>query len=31
MHGKRLFCWCVPEPCHGNVYAKLSAELVDHT
>jgi len=31
MHGKRLFCWCAPEPCHGNVYAKLSAELVDHT
>jgi hypothetical protein len=29
MHGKRLFCWCAPEACHGNVYAKLAAELVD--
>ncbi|MBS5905033.1 DUF4326 domain-containing protein [Roseomonas mucosa] len=28
MHGKRLFCWCAPLPCHGNVYAKLAAELV---
>jgi hypothetical protein len=28
MHGKRLFCWCAPEPCHGNIYAKLAAELV---
>jgi Domain of unknown function (DUF4326) len=31
MHGKRLFCWCAPEPCHGDVYATLSAELVDDT
>ena len=29
MHGKRLFCWCAPEPCHGNVYAKLAAELIE--
>ena len=29
MHGKRLFCWCSPEPCHGNVYARLAAELGD--
>jgi hypothetical protein len=29
MHGKRLLCWCAPEACHGNVYAKLAAELVD--
>lgn len=28
MHGRRLFCWCAPESCHGNVYAKLAAELV---
>jgi hypothetical protein len=28
MHGKRLFC-CAPEPCHGNVYAKLAAELME--
>lgn len=30
VHGRRLFCWCALEPCHGNFYAKLSAELVDH-
>lgn len=24
--GKRLGCWCVPEPCHGHVLAKLVAE-----
>ena len=28
MHGRRLFCWCAPQPCHGNVYAKLAAELI---
>ena len=28
MHGRRLFCWCEPEPCHGNVYARLAAELI---
>jgi len=28
MHGRRLFCWCAPDPCHGNVYARLAAELV---
>ena len=27
MHGRRLFCWCAPKPCHGNVFARLSAEL----
>ena len=27
MHGRRLFCWCAPEPCHGNVFARLAAEL----
>jgi Domain of unknown function (DUF4326) len=29
MHGRRLFCWCDPEPCHGHVYAQLAAELVE--
>jgi hypothetical protein len=28
MHGKRLFCWCAPESCHGDVYVRLAAELV---
>ncbi|UFN51682.1 DUF4326 domain-containing protein (plasmid) [Roseomonas sp. OT10] len=28
MHGKRLFCWCSPQACHGDVYAALAAELV---
>jgi hypothetical protein len=27
MHGRRLFCWCAPDLCHGNVYARLAAEL----
>jgi len=27
MHGRRLFCWCAPQPCHGNVYVRLAAEL----
>ncbi len=30
MHGKRLFCWCSPEPCHGNILAKLAAELIEN-
>ena len=21
LHGKRLACWCAPEPCHGDVLA----------
>jgi len=28
MHGRRLFCWCAPQLCHGNVYARLAAELI---
>jgi Domain of unknown function (DUF4326) len=28
MHGRRLFCWCAPLGCHGHVYARLAAELV---
>jgi hypothetical protein len=27
LHGKRLFCWCSPLPCHGDVLARLAAEL----
>ncbi len=27
-YGKRLFCWCAPEDCHGRVIEQLSAELV---
>lgn len=27
LHGKTLVCWCAPGPCHGDVLAKLSAEL----
>jgi hypothetical protein len=29
MHGRRLFCWCAPEACHGDVYAKLAAEMAE--
>ena len=29
MHGRRLFCWCDPLACHGHVYARLAAELVE--
>lgn len=28
LHGQRLFCWCHPRPCHGDVLARLAAELV---
>lgn len=27
LHDKKLVCWCAPGPCHGDVLAKLSAEL----
>lgn len=23
LEGKRLGCWCSPEPCHGNIIIKL--------
>jgi len=29
LHGRRLFCWCAPLACHGDVLAKLAAELVE--
>ncbi|GII25853.1 DUF4326 domain-containing protein [Planosporangium mesophilum] len=30
LRGRRLGCWCVPEPCHAEVIAELAdAELVD--
>jgi len=25
--GKRLGCWCAPEPCHGNILLKIIEEL----
>lgn len=28
LRGKRLGCWCAPEPCHGDVLAKY-ADLAD--
>lgn len=24
LRGRRLGCWCVPEPCHGHVIAELA-------
>jgi hypothetical protein len=27
LHGRRLFCWCAPLPCHGEVLEALAAEL----
>lgn len=29
LHGRRLFCWCAPLACHGDVLALLAAELVE--
>jgi hypothetical protein len=26
LRGKRLGCWCTPNPCHGDVLIKLLAE-----
>lgn len=25
LHGKRLGCWCAPDPCHGEVLATAAA------
>jgi Domain of unknown function (DUF4326) len=30
LFGKKLVCFCAPKPCHGDVLAKLAAEL-QHT
>lgn len=27
LHGKKLVCFCAPQPCHGDILAKLAAEL----
>lgn len=27
LHGKRLFCYCKPLDCHGDVLERLAAEL----
>lgn len=29
LRGKRLGCWCAPEPCHGEVLAELADALDD--
>ena len=29
LRGKRLGCWCKPEPCHGNVLAELASGGVE--
>lgn len=29
LHGKRLFCFCAPLPCHGDVLAVLARELTE--
>jgi uncharacterized protein YbaA (DUF1428 family) len=29
LHGQRLFCFCRPHPCHGDVLAALAKELHD--
>ncbi len=28
LHGKRLGCWCAPEPCHGDVLADAAADAL---
>ncbi len=27
LKGKRLGCWCAPEPCHGDVLVELIEEI----
>ena len=27
LRGKRLACWCAPEPCHGDVLVELAENL----
>lgn len=27
LDGKRVACWCAPEPCHGDVLSRLIDEL----
>lgn len=27
LRGRRLFCWCAPAPCHGNVLERICEEL----
>lgn len=29
LRGKRLGCWCTPEPCHGDVLAELADGMGD--
>lgn len=28
MKGKKLGCWCAPDPCHGNVLIQLIEEYI---
>lgn len=30
LYGKRLFCFCKPNSCHGDVLERLAAEMVDN-
>ena len=29
LHGKRLFCFCAPKDCHGDVLERMAAELAE--
>lgn len=29
LEGKRLFCWCAPAACHGDVLERIAGELND--
>jgi Domain of unknown function (DUF4326) len=29
LRGRRLGCWCLPQPCHAEVIAEVIAELAD--
>jgi hypothetical protein len=29
LHGKRLFCWCAPKACHGDVLARAAKWAVE--
>lgn len=29
LYGKRLFCWCKPADCHGDILAELAQRLND--
>lgn len=31
LYGKRLFCFCHPQSCHGDILEKITRELNEHT